>query len=59
MKFLDYLKETIVVADVATNTAKSGFEPKTKTSKKRKCGCKDEENCEECEETLRRKGKDK
>ena len=57
MKFKKFLKETVVVADVATNTAKSGFEPKTKTTKKKKCECKDEENCESCKKLVRSKGK--
>jgi hypothetical protein len=58
MKFLTFLKETTVATAVAKNTAQSGFEPKT--NKKKKCGCKeDEENCEECKETLRRKSKNK
>jgi len=57
MKFLDFLKETVVVADVANNTAKSGFEPKTKTLKKKNCECEDEETCEKYKKIDRSKGK--
>jgi hypothetical protein len=60
MKFLTFLKETTVTTAVAKNTAQSGFEKETKTNKKKKCGCEeDEKNCEKCKKNYGNKGKDK